>query len=389
MGRSQFVNMAKRNLACVDAGGHPDQEPDVYRVPAANYHDADRWNLEMERIFKRVPLMLALGGELREPHSYKAMEAVGVPVLITRGADGEVRAFVNMCSHRGAVVVEEGLGTGRRFSCPYHNWTYDSAGDLVGITDRQHFGDVDAACLGLTPLPVAERAGLIFVVLTPGGRMDIDEWLAGYDDVLAEFNFGDWHLVSRREVVGPNWKIAYDGYLDFYHLPFLHRKTFGPDISNKALYDCWGPHQRMSMPNPALAELRNKPEEDWDLQAIAGGVWTIFPHISYAGSTAGGLFSQLFPGPTPDRSVTIQSVYTAHEPDEEEHAAAMAQADFLEYVVREEDYATGLRIQKAVLTGAKKEFLFGRNEGGGHRFHGWVDRLIGADSDALVALGDD
>ena len=66
--------------------------------------------------------------------------------------------------------------------------------------------------------------------------MNIDEHLCGYDQVLDFFGFGDWHLISQRELPGPNWKVAYDGYLDFYHLPFLHRNSFGPDMFNKAIY---------------------------------------------------------------------------------------------------------------------------------------------------------
>jgi phenylpropionate dioxygenase-like ring-hydroxylating dioxygenase large terminal subunit len=65
-----------------------------------------------------VPLPLALSCELREPNSYKAMDAVGVPVLIVRGGDGTARAFLNVCRHRGAVVCEPGCGTARRFTCP-------------------------------------------------------------------------------------------------------------------------------------------------------------------------------------------------------------------------------------------------------------------------------
>ena len=249
--RRQMIEMARDNIEHVLAGNTPSQSDEVMRIPAENYLDPVRWAREVD-LFKRVPLMLALGGELRGPSSYKAMTVMDVPVLITRGAGGEVRAFVNECSHRGAIVVPDGIGTARRFACPYHNWTYDTKGDLVGVTDREFFGEIDVDQLGLTPLPVAERAGMIFVIITPGTPMDIDQHLHGYDEVLDFFGFGDWHLVSSRAVLGPNWKIAYDGYLDFYHLPFLHRNTFGPDISNKPIYYDWGPHQRMTSPDPSL-----------------------------------------------------------------------------------------------------------------------------------------
>lgn len=368
--------MARVNLGHVRAGNTPGQVDDVMRVPAANYLDHARWEREVA-MFKRMPLMLALGGELRGPHAYKAMTVMDTPVLLVRGADLVVRAFLNVCSHRAAVVVEDGLGVSRRFACPYHNWIYDTLGGLVGVTDREFFGDVEVDQLGLTPLPVAERAGLVFVVLTPGVAMDIDAHLHGYDRVLDFFGFGDWHLISSRRLAGPNWKIAYDGYLDFYHLPFLHRKSFGTEISNKPIYTAWGPHQRMTSPDPALQQLADTPEDEWNLDAICGGVWTIFPHISFAGGNGGGLISQLFPGRTPGESVTIQNYFTATEPDDPTRSDAMGKADFLEMVVRDEDYATGLRLQAALATGAKPEVLFGRNEGGGQQFHRLLAEAIG------------
>ena len=199
--------------------------------------------------------------------------------------------------------------------------------------------------------------------------MNVDEHLCGYDGVLDVFGFGDWHLVSRTLVEGPNWKVAYDGYLDFYHLPFLHRRSFGPDLSNRPIYYAWGPHQRVTSPDPSLLELEDVPEEEWPIQLLGGGVWTIFPHVSIAGGFGGGLVSQLFPGSTPDTSLTIQNYFVATEPSEEGRAEARAQADFLERVVREEDYLTGFGLQRALATGAKEFVLFGRNEEGGQLFH--------------------
>ena len=386
MDRQLFVDMAKVNISHVQAGGTPSQEPRVFRVPASNYLDPDRWAQEMQHIFKRVPLMLAVECELKQPGDYKAMTALNVPVLLTRGRDGEIRAFINSCSHRGAILVEDGLGHAKRLACPYHNWTYNTEGDLVSLTDRREFGEVDMTCLGLTPLPVAVRAGLVFVVLTPGAYFDIDTFLHGYDRVLEYFDFGSWELKWRQEIPGPNWKVAFDGYLDFYHLPFLHRKSFGPDISNKAIYTTWGPHQRVERPDPKLLELVDRPEDEWPLEYLDGGVWSIFPHVSFAGDHTGGMFSQLFPGPTWDQSMTIQSWVVPTEdvvrtrksnlvPGDVVNGSPEQQA-FMRSVVEGEDYYTGLRLQRALAAGAKTEVLFGRNEGGGHRFHSWVERCL-------------
>ncbi len=388
MSRKQLLEMARRNIAHVRAGT-VDQEADVFRVPATNYFEPERWQLEVDRIFKRLPLMLGFTAELREPGSYKALEVAGVPVLMTRGQDGEARAFVNMCSHRGAIVVEEGVGTARQFSCPYHGWAYGLNGELVGILNPEMFGELDTSCLGFTPLPIAERAGLIFVVLTPGAPLDIDTFLCGYDELLEHLGFDKCHVIGSQTLAGPNWKVAYDGYLDFYHLPILHRNSFGANIPNKALYDAWGPHQRVSMPNPSFLQLEDVPEDEWDVERMIGGVWTIFPHVSIADFDAGGklyMVSQLFPGHTADESMTVQNFLATFDPNEEQQVLVKEQMAFLENVVISEDYYTGLRIQRSIKTGAKKELLFGKNEGGGQRFHRWVDALIRTDDTDLMRL---
>jgi len=386
--KTELIEMARRNLAHVKAGT-VDQAPGVYRVPATNYYDPARWQLEMEHIFKRLPLVLGFSCELREPGAYRALQVADVPLLLTRAADGELRSFLNVCSHRGSIVVPEGSGNARRFTCPYHAWSYDNRGDLVGIYKHDDFGEVDTSCLGLTPLPVAERAGIVFGTVTPGVEVDFDTYLCGYDSVLGQLGIGDCHLVGRQSVAGPNWKVAYDGYLDFYHLPILHKDSFGPKMPSDALYDAWGPHQRVSMPDPRYLELEQKPEEEWDPSHLIGGVWTIFPHVSIADFDAGGklyMVSQLFPGSTPDESLTVQNFLATSAPDAQRQAQIDKTMQFLEHVVRDEDYYTGKRIQKAVKTGAKSECLFGRNEAGGQRFHRWVERLIQASDTDLPKL---
>ena len=139
MSREQLVSIAIRNLAH-RAAGTQDQAAGVVQVPVTNYIDHDRWRTEMDRVFGRLPLVVAASCELRDPHSYIAGEIAGTPYLVTRGDDGELRAFYNMCSHRGAVIVPEGTGTARRHTCPYHAWTYDASGALVGILDADDFG---------------------------------------------------------------------------------------------------------------------------------------------------------------------------------------------------------------------------------------------------------
>ena len=380
MSHERLVQSAKRVIEFTRSGTLPLAD-DVMRVPARNYLDADRWQLEIDRIFRRMPLVLAFSCEVAEPHSYRALDVLGVPVLLTRGADGVVRSFINSCSHRGAIVVPEGSGTARRFTCPYHAWNYDSDGALVGILDRETFGHIDASCHGLTPLPVEERAGIIFGGVVPGMPFDLDLHLAGYDAMLELLGLDDCTLVGTQTVEGPNWKLCYDGYLDFYHLPILHKDTFGPTFPNKMISEAWGPHQRTTQPDPRLLKLEALPEAEWPVRRIDGGIWTIFPHVSVAPFDAGGRYymvSVLLPGPTPGTSTTTQYFLVPDQPDEARVAAVRQQMEFLLHVVRDEDYFTCSRIQRALAAGAKEHVVFGRNEEPCQVFHRWVDALVGA-----------
>ncbi len=388
MSKEQLVTIAKSNLEHAEAGTIQQTE-NFHQVPASHYFDPERWDQEMNKIFKRVPLLLATTAELPNPGDYKALDAAGTPVLISRDSAGSVQAFFNMCSHRGAQIIPQGRGNTHRFTCPYHAWTYSLEGELTAIYANKDFGDLDKSCHNLTPLPCLERAGLIWVTLSRDSSLPIETFLSGYDALLAQFGFENWHYFASQAVEGPNWKIAYDGYMDLYHLPILHKDTFGPDYPNRANYYNWGPHQRVAGPDPRLAEFKERPVEDWPDDALTAGVWTIFPHISIASFDGGGrsiMLSQLFPGETPGTSITIQHYLMESAPDETRAAEAKTQFEFLKYVVEKEDYATGLKQQRALESGGKDYVLFGKNEGGGHHFHHWVDLLLRTEDKDLKAL---
>ncbi len=388
--RAQLTRMARHNMEVVKSG-RIDQTPEVMRIPARLYYDPERWQQEMDRVFRRVPLMLAMSCELRNPGDFKTLEVMGVPVLMVRTGNGEVRAYVNSCSHRGAVVVTEASGNRKRFTCPYHAWTYDHSGALVSVYAEKDFGEIDKSCHGLTSLPVGERAGMIWVTLDPASKLDIDTFLCGYDQMLQHFGFESWELFEARTLTSPNWKAAYDGYMDLYHLPILHRNTFGSNMPNQALYYAWGPHQRVASPDPSLLELENEPEAQWPMQALLSSVWTIFPHVSIASFDGGGgravMVSQLFPGDSPLESRTVQNyVMQQLPPNDQMRNAAHEQFELLEYVVRDEDYATGFGQQRALMHRPGAEVLFGRNEGGGQHFHTFLDRMLETSDEDLPAL---
>ena len=383
MRRSEYINLATRLLAHVE-NGTTDSAEDVNYIPVENYVDPVRWQREMDAIFKRLPLLLAFTCELREPGDYKSIEVVGVPVLIVRGEDGQARAFIGVCSHRGTVLTEEGKGRCEHFTCPYHGWTYNERGALIGIAGRGKFGEVDAASRGLTELPLAERAGFIFVSLTPEGSIDLEDYLGGMLPELESFGFQNWHLYKQNELATSNWKVAHDGYLEGYHFSVLHPKTIAQQVmSNIMTYDSFGPHQRVGFPTYKIAELKRKPQDQWELEEGITVVRTIFPNVSFAISAKhGGMISQLLPGPTPDKSRTIQNhIYPKPPATDEDRVLMDAAVSLFVNAVQNEDNWVCAKIQRGLLSGGNKDFVFGKNELGLHRLHGWIDYYVGAGSE--------
>jgi carnitine monooxygenase subunit len=388
LSREEMVALvqAAKNAAAAD---RIPQTADVMRVPASIYTDPARFEQEVAMIFRRLPLVVTASAELKNNGDYKAITLAGVPILAVRGDDGQMRVFLNACSHRGANVAVPGCGQAKRITCPYHGWTFSRQGELLAIARHEDFGEIDKSAHGLIALPTLERAGLIWAILDSQSTLSIDAYLSGYDRALSHFGFHDWHLFAQRNIPGPNWKIAYDGYLDLYHLPVLHKNTFGPQMPNRALYQAWGPHQRVQSPADHLIGEDAPAEAAWDASVLMAGVWTVFPHVSIASFDAGGrgvMISLLTPGGHVGESITTQLYLMEKEPSEEQAKVATEQFAMLEFVVAKEDYDTGLRQQAALASGARPWVLFGRNEGGAQTFHGWVERLLNTPDAALARL---
>lgn len=380
MRRSEYIDLAARLLTHVE-NGTTDSAEDVRFIPVQNYVDTVRWQREMDLIFKRLPLLLAFTCEMREPGDYKSVEVVGVPVLLVRGHDGDVRAFIGVCSHRGTVLTEEGKGRCEHFTCPYHGWTYNDRGALIGIAGRRKFGDIDTALRGLRELPSVERAGMIFVSLTPGISIDLDDYLGGMLPELESFGFENWHMYKQNELATSNWKVAHDGYLEGYHFAILHPKTIAQQVmSNIMTYDSFGPHQRVGFPTHKITDLKNKPQLEWEIEEGITVVRTVFPNVSFAISAKhGGMVSQLLPGPTPERSRTIQNhIYPKAPATNEEHALMDAAVRLFVNAVQNEDNWVCAKIQRGLSSGGNKDFVFGKNELGLHRLHDWIDYYANA-----------
>lgn len=348
-----------------------DQSDATMELPVSEYLDEALWRREQEAIFLRRPLVLGYSAELREPGDYRALTIRKIPVLLVRGKDGIARAFINACRHRGTQLLADGCGHAMRFACPYHAWTYDAQGALVGIYQEKMFGDVDRSSRGLTQLSCVERAGIIWGILTPGIPLDIDAWLGSYSPVLETLQIGEWYVAERRSLPGPNWKVAFDGYMEGYHFNVLHRPSVGKDTKGTMLGDQFGPHQRLIFAREGLREC----SDPASLPTVADAVFPvhiIYPNVSIAGGYHDQmLISQVLPGETMDASLTLMTILSRKpvENDDKQRERMRKYADYIQAVIRDEDYLAAERIQATLASGGNKTFLIGRNEYPLQTFH--------------------
>lgn len=358
----------------------------VMTLPASLYTDPDIFAEEKQRIFRRLPLMLAATAELPEPGDFKAIDIADVPVLLIRGKDGVVRAFLNSCTHRGARLAD-GCGHAQRLTCPYHAWTFATDGRLMAVSARQEFGEFDMAASRLVEFPTTERAGLIWVILDPHAEPAFDAFLQGIDRQLEGFGFAHWKYFRTQSFTGANWKLAFDAHLEFYHLPVLHRNTFGSQISNLAQYYYTGPHQRLGLVSrnehvlgmDDVSQLDGLPRADWPMNVLVFGEWILFPNVSINCFYKGGrgvIISQILPGPTVGESTTVQIFLHERAPEGDDLQDATEMADFLGHVVAEEDLPMSRNQQKVMESGLLPHVQLGRNEGGLQHFHLWVEHFL-------------
>ena len=176
-----------------------------------------------------------------------------------------------------------------------------------------------------------------------------------------------------------NWKSTADGYLDGYHVSYLHRANIGQrTMSGRNTYDLYGPHVRIGFANHPIKAMADQPVEEWDLVEAMSLVHYLFPNISISGQASRStMMSRIVPGPTPDRSTVIQYHYRRDPIDSEAKRTEMeTRRKLYAAVTGDEDFATVLGINDTVpALDGHTDFLFGRNEPANQNLHTWVAKL--------------
>ena len=375
--RNKLIGLAKRLLAH-NLNGTTDQADGIMVKPVADYTDNEIISSEVNKIFYDHPVPIALSAEFKENNSYKAAKVIDTPLLITRGEDGVVRTFINICKHRGAPVCPEGTGKKSKFDCTYHGWMYNNTGDLVNIFKSDTFGDIDKSKIKLTELFCEERSGFIWACLNPDIKYDLNKWMNGFDAELDDIDLENWHLFKSIKINGPMWKICWDGYTDGYHHHMVHPETVGKNtIVNLIAHDTYGPHQRFAFGLKNIDELSDIEEKDWEPENHLRLIHSVFPNSSISAiQNEHCLVSIIFPSPDLQETVTTQYILCLKEPKtKEEIKKAEEFAELSRAAIIDEDYPINFKIQESIHSKANTEFLFGKNEPIQQHYHNWIEKL--------------
>jgi carnitine monooxygenase subunit len=200
----------------------PDALEDV-SLPGWLYHDSEFFAAEQRAFLRAAPQVVCHESEIAEPGEWRSMEYLGESVIVIRGDDGEVRAFANVCRHRGSRLVDGDGGCARVLTCPYHAWSYARDGRLVGVPHRSDYPGLRTEELGLVPVALEGWHGFLFVTLEPGAP-SVAEMMAPYEGEVAPYRFEDLRVLGRVTLRprGLNWKTIADNYSDHLHIPVGH-----------------------------------------------------------------------------------------------------------------------------------------------------------------------
>jgi len=356
---------------------------EVMAIDVSEYTDPGLFQREKTELFRNYPQFVGPSCTVPEAGDYFAFDDTGVPILIVRQPDGSLRAFVNICSHRGAPLNECAHGKakkGRMFSCPYHGWSYDLEGRLVGVPfGNEGFAGIDRDALGLRRLDVQEKHGMIFVMPNPELTFDIDQVLGGLQERLSGFGFQDHYYLGAKQVfTNFSWKLNMDTFHEFYHFEFLHPQSIATMAhGNIAHYRQYGRNHSMGSAALAINELQSQPEEQWQPRKYCSFVNYIFPNTVIFVVEDHFQTWRVYPI-SPDRSVVYHSMFLPRAPaTDEERQQYEAYFQMINDVAVAEDYGLVDKVHRSLQAGIPRKVLVGRNEPGVQNMHRQLHAVLG------------
>jgi choline monooxygenase len=217
---------------------------EAFTVPPAIYADTEIHQLELERIFRQEWVSPGMAADIPSVGDYLTYAVAGQPIFVIRGKDGNIHTYANVCLHRMMTLLQ-GQGCAQRITCPYHGWTYDTEGKVIGagyMAGRDP--EFDKKGYRLPEIRTEIWQGIIFVTLN-ANAIPANELLKDLEPEVARFRLEQYLPVDMQDHVwNTNWKLLTENFMESYHLPVAHKETVGawcpvdqstfPDQSNPA-----------------------------------------------------------------------------------------------------------------------------------------------------------
>lgn len=335
----------------------------VWKEPVANYLHKERFESEIA-LLRSMPIPFCPSVMLSENGSYLARKAAGTPLLVVRGADGQVRAFINGCRHRGMPVASDS-GCARAFVCPYHAWTYDLDGKLKHIPGHSGFPGVETQEHGLVEVSALEKGGLVYV--NQNGPIE-DSMLTNVPDFFTrEQKYFDQNVYTDKA----NWKLIAETSMEGYHIKSLHNKSFYPyGLDNINVVENFGPNSRIIFPFRRIDKLRDIDPEKRCLDGMVTSVYQLFPNVQISVLSKHSTMTVLEPLSPSHTRLLIYRV-TNKTPDGSATGMEEAKQDaaFVKTSGLDEDREAACNIQETLGTNANQHLTFGYFEKAIVHFH--------------------
>jgi phenylpropionate dioxygenase-like ring-hydroxylating dioxygenase large terminal subunit len=344
--------------------GTTDLGDTVWKEPVSNYHSKERFDAEIS-LLRRSPIPYCPSAALPDNGSFIARTASGTPLLVVRGEDGVVRAFINACKHRGMKVADGSGCKKKAFVCPYHAWAYDLNGKLKNIPGQEAFPEIDINDTGLSEISAIEKGGIVYV--TQEGEI-AEHMLKNAIDFFEP----DQKLFSYNEVVDEaNWKLLTETLLEGYHIKSLHKDTFYPfGLDNINLVETSGPNSRVIFPFKRIETIRHMNPNERRLNGVATSVFHLFPNASISILSKHSSLTIMEPLSPSSVKIINYLVYNSKINGKDiSLEEAKKDAKFVNESGQNEDREAARAIQETVTTSANSHLTFGFFEKAIVNFH--------------------
>ena len=377
MNRETELSLLDRLLDVWDAGDSA-LAGDESAIPVDEYRSSARFEAERGALFRPLPIIVAHASELAAPGDFITHDALGLPLVVVREANGALRAFLNVCRHRGARLADAASGHAKAFVCGYHGWSYGLDGALIHIPHAEGFR---ADCArDLVPVPVEERAGFVWVVPTARGSIDVRGFLGPLADELDGFGMaGDVALRTAHVRRRFHWKLIIDAFLDAYHVKRLHRDSvYRFFLDNVAVTDAFGPHTRSAVARKGLGDLRASPRDAWRMHDALSLTYFLFPNTVLVFHPDWVSRITAFPLAVDETLFTHTMIVPAGTAAERRAHWDRTWSLIHDDVFGREDLCAAEWIQSGLDSGANESFACGRFEYPIRWFHDAIDRALAA-----------